>query len=108
MIGLLVACPILAKWVSAVAGSLRKRSAIQPAVNWLFGAVVLLAGQRRVARDAIGGLGVAVIEQLAGDQPPLDPPLVAVDRLAVIVRHRQHQLGGFGRSCRRGAGTGCG
>ena len=33
-IGLLMPCAILAKCVSAVAGSLRKRSAIQPAVNW--------------------------------------------------------------------------
>ncbi len=59
------------------------------------GAVVLPAGNRRLARDPVGGLEVAEVEQLARDHTPLDPPLVGVDRLAVIGRDRQDQLGGF-------------
>ena len=51
----------------------------------------------RRARDPIGGLGVAEVEQLSRDQPPLDPPLVGVDRLRRIVRQRQDQFGGLGR-----------
>ena len=50
----------------------------------VLGAVVVLARDRGVARDPIGGLGVADVEQLAGNEPPLDPPLVGVDGLAGI------------------------
>ena len=75
---------------------MRKRSAIQPAVNWLSDAVVVLAGHRRIARDPVGGLGVADVEKLARDEPPLDPPLVGVDGLAVVGGNRQHELRGFG------------
>ena len=62
----------------------------------MLGAVVVFARDHRVARDAIGGLILIEVEKLAGDQPPLDPPLIGVDRLAGVVRHRQDQLGGLG------------
>jgi hypothetical protein len=62
----------------------------------MLGAVVVLARDHRVARDAIGGLILIEIEQLAGDKTPLDPPLIRIDRLAGVVRHRQDQLGCLG------------
>ena len=62
----------------------------------MLGAVVVLARDHGVARDAIGGLILIEVEKLAGDQTPLDPPLIRVDRLAGVVRHRQDQLGGLG------------
>ena len=62
----------------------------------MLGAIVVLARDHGVARDAIGGLGLVEVEKLAGDQTPLDPPLIRVDRLRRVVRHRQDQLGGLG------------
>ncbi len=63
----------------------------------LLGAVVVAGRDGGGACDAIGGLGIAEVEQLSGDKPPLDPPLVAVERLPRIVGDRQHQLGSFRR-----------
>src|SRR5262249_23647814 len=48
--------------------------------------VVFPARNSRVARDLISGLGVIVVEQLAGNQPALDPPLVGVDRGRGVAR----------------------
>ena len=63
----------------------------------MLGAVVVLLRDRGVAHDAIGGLGIVEVEQLAGNEPALDPPLVAVDRLRRVGRYRQDQLGGVRR-----------
>src|SRR5262249_59389810 len=60
----------------------------------MLGAVVILVRDRGVARDAIGGLGFAEVEQLAGNEPALDPPLVGIERLAGVGRHRQDPFGG--------------
>jgi hypothetical protein len=49
-------------------------------------AVVVFVRNRGVARDAIGGLGFAEVEQLACNEPALDPPLVAIERLSVVRR----------------------
>src|SRR5262245_49384849 len=40
--------------------------------------IALSARHGRAARDAIGGLCVAKVEQRSGDKSPLDPPLIAV------------------------------
>ena len=63
----------------------------------LLSSIVLPARHGGGARDAIRGLGVAEVEQRSGDKPPLDPPLVGVERLRRIVGDRQHQFGGFRR-----------
>ena len=43
----------------------------------LLGAIVLLGGRHGFGRDAVGGRGIAGIEQPARDQAPLVPPFVA-------------------------------
>src|SRR5260370_31940428 len=60
----------------------------------MLGGVVVLAGNRGLTRDPIGSFGVADVEQLAGDEPALDPPLVGIDRLPVLGGQRQDPLGG--------------
>ena len=47
----------------------------------LLGLVDVLVGQGRVTRDRIGRAVVAGVEQLARDQPPLDPPLIEIAEL---------------------------
>src|SRR5882672_2995240 len=37
--------------------------------------IIVPGRDRRVARDLVGGFGIVVVEQLAGNQPALDPPL---------------------------------
>jgi hypothetical protein len=57
---------------------------------------VLFDRRRGVPHDPIGlrcGVG---IEQLAREQPALDPPLVGVMDLGNLMRRREHQLGGLG------------
>src|SRR5262245_62353196 len=63
----------------------------------MLGAVVVLAGNGGIPRDAIGGLGIANVEQLAGNEPTLDPPLVGIERLSGIGWQRQDQLRGLAR-----------
>ena len=41
--------------------------------------------------DLVGGLGIALVEERARDQPALDPPGVAIDDDLGIARRRQHQ-----------------
>ena len=88
---------IWAKWAAAVAGSCRKRSAIQPAVKCGVDAVIAARRRGGVARDAIGGLRVVVVEQLAHQQAPLQPPLVEIDQRGRVLRRGQDQLAGFFR-----------
>ena len=45
----------------------------------LVDAVIALRRRRRVAGDAIGGLRVVIVEQLADQDAPLEPPLIGVD-----------------------------
>src|SRR5262249_12032319 len=59
--------------------------------------IVLPARHGGGARDAIRGLGVAEVEQRSRNKPPLDPPLVGVERLRRIVGDRQDQFGRFRR-----------
>src|SRR6202030_523837 len=47
------------------------------------------------ACDQIGGLGVAEIEQLAGQLAARDPPLIGVMDQRGIVRRGQRELGSF-------------
>ena len=61
-------------------------------------AIVVALGHSGVARDAVGLRGVAEVEHVAGGEPALDPPLIGVDRLRRIARHRQDQLAGFGHT----------
>ena len=63
----------------------------------VLGPVVFLARNGGIACDAIGRLEVAEVEQLAGNEPALDPPLVGIDGLRMIGRHGQDQLAGLGR-----------
>src|SRR5258708_37442344 len=62
-------------------------------VELMLGTVVVLGGNRGVTRDAVGSFGVADVEQLAGDEPALDPPLVGIDRLPVFGWQRQDPVG---------------
>jgi hypothetical protein len=52
----------------------------------MLGSVVVLFWNCRVPRNAIGGLVLADVEQLARHEPALDPPLVGIERLSVIGR----------------------
>src|SRR6266700_63540 len=61
----------------------------------MLGAVVVFAGNRGLTRDPVGSFGVADVEQLAGDEPALDPPLVGIDRLSVLGGQRQNPFGGL-------------
>ena len=44
----------------------------------LFGAVDVALRKRGVARHLIGAFGVAIVEQLAGEETPLHPPFVEI------------------------------
>src|SRR5437660_12044205 len=61
----------------------------------LLGTVVVLAGNGGITHDPVGSFDVADVEQLAGDQPALDPPLVGIDRLAVPGCQRQNPFRGL-------------
>src|SRR5881275_3131636 len=61
----------------------------------MLGAEVVLAGNGGITHDPVGSFDIAVVEQLAGDEPALDPPLVGVDRLAVLGWQRQDPFGGL-------------
>ena len=61
----------------------------------LLGAVVLVRRRRRAIGDFIGHPGVAEIEQLARNHPPLDPPLIEIDEPARLARRREHPSGGL-------------
>ena len=61
----------------------------------LFGLVDVARRQCRVAGHQIGGAVVAVVEQLAGEQPPLHPPFVDVDQPCRFARRLSHQLRGL-------------
>ena len=86
---------ICAKWAAAVFGSCRKRSAIQPAVKCVIDAVIAARRRGGVARDAVGGLRVAIVEQLAHQDAPLLPPLIEIDQSGRVLRHGEDQLAGF-------------
>ena len=57
------------------------------------------AAHRRcgVARHTIGGVRIVLIEQLAHQQAPLQPPLVEIDQRLGILRRGEDQLAGFFR-----------
>ena len=81
---------MLAKCRFAVAGSCRNSSAYQPAVEFGFRA------QRRrfggvAGGELVGGLGIALVEEGARDQPPFDPPGVGIDEDLGIARRGEHQ-----------------
>jgi hypothetical protein len=61
-----------------------------------FRAIELLRRRRCVARDQVGRLRLADVEQLARQQPPLHPPLVEVIETRRVMRDGQHQLPGLG------------
>ncbi len=42
--------------------------------------------------DRIGALGVALVEQLAGEQAPLDPPFIDIDQAPRVAWGIEHQL----------------
>ena len=50
---------------------------------------------RGFSRDAIGGLCVVLVEQLAHQQAPLLPPLVEIDQRIRTFRRGEDQLAGF-------------
>ena len=82
-----------AKWRAAVAGWLRNRSAIQPAE---LGVDPLLGRLRGVIPgDRVGSKGIASVEQLAGDDAPLDPPSVTVGQEVGVAAHVSEDLDGF-------------
>ena len=64
--------------------------------EFLLGLVDVARGQRRVARDQIGGAVLADVEHLARQQSPFDPPFVEIVQPARILRRAQHQLRGLG------------
>ena len=55
---------------------------------------VLVARGRGGGADHVGGVGVAVVEQLARKQAALGPPFIAVDQRGAVARRRLHQVGG--------------
>ena len=57
---------------------------------------ILLVGHRRLARDAVGGAGVAGFQELARDQPALHPPFVGIDKRFGVAGRREQELGGAG------------
>ena len=62
----------------------------------VFGAVVVARGFGRIARHLVGGLRVADVEQLAGEQAALDPPFVGIVALIELLWQRaqqRHRLG---------------
>ena len=48
-----------------------------------------------VAGHLVGVFGLALVEELAGDQAPLGPPFVAVDQHFRVARRLGHDLGGL-------------
>ena len=91
------------KWACAVLGSLRKRSAIQPAVNSLLDAEVFLARRRGVARHPIGGFGARRCRGACARSAAARSTTVGVESLRRLARRRKHQLRRPRRSCRRAA-----
>ena len=61
----------------------------------LVGAVILVIRRRGAVGDLIGHLDVAEVEQLARQEPPLDPPLIDVTQHGRIVRRRDHPTAGL-------------
>ena len=57
------------------------------------GPVVFIGRQRGGADHVIGGLELALIEQLAGERAPLAPPLIGVLQRHRLRRGRHHQAG---------------
>src|SRR5262249_49849114 len=60
-------------------------------------AVVVPVRDSCVAHHAIGGFDIAEVEQLAGNEPALDPPLVGIERLSGVGQQRQDPIGGVFR-----------
>ena len=59
-------------------------------------------GLRRVAGgEGIGGLGIATVEQLAGDEPALGPPFVGPDECRRVARRASKDRRGLGDLLRR-------
>ena len=54
-------------------------------------------GRGGIARHAIGGMRVAVVEQLAHQQAAFHPPLIEVDQFFGILRRGEDQLAGLFR-----------
>ena len=61
----------------------------------LLGAMVLVDRRRGAIGDRVGELIVAEIEQLARNQPPLDPPLIDIADPFRLARRAGHPLSGF-------------
>jgi hypothetical protein len=61
----------------------------------LIDAVIALRRRRRLARHAIGGLRVVIVEQLAHQQAAFRPPLVEIDQGRGFLRRGQDQPAGF-------------
>src|ERR1700751_2970037 len=59
------------------------------------GAIILVFRQSGRIDHFIGEPGVAEVEQFAGDQPALYPPLIRVAKSRGIMRRRQQQLSGL-------------
>ena len=57
------------------------------------GPVVFIGRQRGGADHIIGGLELALVEQLAGEHAPLAPPLIGVLQRHGLGRGGQHQAG---------------
>ena len=72
----------------------------------VLGAIVVPVGHDGGARDPIGRLGDRrASSSLRDDEPPLDPPLVGVDRLRRIVWEPTGSIRPLRPPCRRGAAT---
>ena len=61
-----------------------------------FRPVIFIGRQRGFAHDLIGVLELTQIEQLAGEYPPLAPPLIGVLQRHRPGRSRQRHTGGVG------------
>ena len=61
----------------------------------LVGAVILVIRRRGAVGDLIGHFDIAEVEQLAREQPPLDPPLIDIAQRRRIVRRRDHPAAGL-------------
>ena len=62
----------------------------------LLGAIVFVGRCGAAGGDLVGRLGIAEVEQFAGDEPPLDPPLVDIAEPVRLVRRRKHPPRGLG------------
>ena len=62
----------------------------------LLAAIVLVRRCRGAVGDLVGELELLEVEQLAGNHPPLHPPLVGIDQPLRLARRRQQRVRGVG------------